>query len=190
MASTRPISITCSEVSIIFFIVAFMMSMIIFKVTFDMWVQVPLMELLLILFLTGMSIFFYFMSMVWTNYYVTKYKLNPLIDRMTNPNYEIWLRFTKDKTFAPQIVAKGAFGQNKGIAHGEKSDIINRGDFPINLLNGNRAIIMYDLLSHNINLDEVLGWQLIKKKHGIIGYDAYGKAKELNRTEFEIEETK
>lgn len=184
----RAISVTNSEISVIFFIFGLILSIMILKIIMDMWVQVPLMEFILIIFLLIISLIFYFIAMAWTNYLITKYKLNPFIDRVTNPNYEIWLRFTKDRTFAPQIVMKGPLGQNKGLAHGEKADIINRGDFPITLLNGNRAVIKYDLLSHNVNLDHVVGWQLIKKKHGMLGYDAYAKAIEEDRTLFKLEE--
>lgn len=174
MGKNNPYSITTQEMSTVFFLMGFLMFAIVF-LAFGL----P-MFILLLLFV---ALIFFFISMVTPNYAISKYNLNMFIDKITNPDFENWLRVTKNRTFAPQTVKKGVLGQSKGLVHGAKADIINRGDFTITLQNGNHALITYDSLSHNINLNHALGWKLIKRKFGFLGSSAFIKAYDENKTE-------
>lgn len=120
----------------------------------------------------AVGVFFTFIGTVLPCYQISKYNLNMFIDRMED-GFDTWLRFTKGRKFAPQIVRTGPLGQQKGLVSGNKADIINRGDFPVTLLNGNHAVIKYDLMSHNVSLDEAMGWKLIGRKYGMLGSNCY-----------------
>jgi len=124
------------------------------------------------------SVIFTLFSVLWINYLISYNRLQPLINRIRRENYLVWIRITKDKLLTFQVVKKGVYGQTKGIKHGMKADVIDKGDFPVQCLNGNPAIIVYDKSSHNQNLDEAIGWKQLFKKHKITtGISAYRKAK-------------
>jgi len=84
----------------------------------------------------------------------------------------VWVRITKNKLLTFQLVKKGVYGQTKGIVHKHKSDVIDKGDFPISTINGNRALLVYDMSSQNINPEHVVAWKNIFKKYKV------GNAKE------------
>jgi len=75
-------------------------------------------------------------------------------------------------------VKKGVYGQTKGVMHNKKADVVDKGDFPISLINGNRAEMVYDMMSHNVNLDHAVAWKQLFKKHNVgSGEEAYHKSK-------------
>jgi hypothetical protein len=133
---------------------------------------------MVIMMLFFMNIIFSFASMALPNYLISKYNLNILIDRVKNPDFVGWIRFTRTKRLCFQMVKNGPIGQTKGIANGEKADCINDGSYTVITPCGNQAIIKSDLLSHNINLDRAVGWNLISKHFGLIGFRAWEKAEE------------
>lgn len=197
----RAIGITNSEISMVFFIIGLILIFITLKGIFGLYSQVshPITgnpglasQFSMYLFLISISIVFFLMAVVLPNYLISKYNLNIFVDRISNPDFIGWLRFTKSKSFRAHIVRKGPLGQTKGVANGVKSDCINNGDFTVTLPNGNQAIIKSDLLSHNVNLHNNVGWQLIKKHHGVIGFNAWEKCVEDGETlfKFKDEETK
>lgn len=114
---------------------------------------------------------------------ITKYDLNPEIDRMTNPNYEIVYRLTKNRKLFRRLQETGPLGQTKGLVAGYNADTINKGSYTITLQNGNHAIICPDVMSVNANLDEEIGWKLTKRKYGFWGFNAYRKAIVENKIE-------
>jgi len=121
---------------------------------------------------------FTLMGICWINYYVSKNRLQPLINRINPETDEVWVRVTKNKLLTFQVVKKGVYGQTKGIMQGKKADVIDRGDYPIRLLNGNSAIFVSDIMSHNLNLDHAVAWkQLMKNNNVTTGKEAYEKAK-------------
>lgn len=127
------------------------------------------------------SIFISFLSIVTINYIISYNRLGPLINKINRENQLVWIRITKDKLLTFQVVKKGVYGQTKGIIHGKKADVINKGDFPIQLLNGNNAILVYDKMSHNANPDHAIAWKnLFKKNKVTTGRDAYYKSKKVN----------
>jgi len=166
MGKNNPYSITTQETSVVFFLIGIIiMAIILTDPGFPMLAK----------FLIFIALMFFGISMITPNYAISKYNLNMFIDKITNPDFENWLRVTKNRTFAPQTVKKGVLGQSKGLVHGAKADIINKGDFTITLQNGNHALITYDTLSHNVNLNHALGWKLIRRKYGFLGSQAFIK---------------
>ena len=180
----RAIGITNQEISMSFFLIGLICSLISLKFIIDIYTQAPLTEFVLIIFLNVIGLMFFFMSPAWLAYLISKYNLNLFIDRISNPDYIGWLRFTKSKSFRPHIVKKGPLGQTKGMANGVKADAINRGDYTVTLANGNQAIIKSDLLPKNLNLDQCVGWQLVKQHYGLIGFRAWEQAVAHNKTDF------
>lgn len=192
--SKRAISITNSEISSVFFIIGLMFTVVVCKMIYSLYVQIDIYAnpglagqfmFMIILLITG--IIFYAISMGLPNYLISKYDLNIWVDKITNPDFIGWIRFTKSKMIRNHIVKKGPLGQQKGVAHGVKADIINNGDYTITLPNGNQAVIKCDLLSHNANLERAMGWELMKKHFGIIGFKAWEKACETDNLLFEVE---
>jgi len=108
---------------------------------------------------------------------ISRYQLRPGIDRCKS-NETTWLRITKDRMIAPQFVEKGPYGQNKGVTHKEKADIIDDGSFNVKWLNGNSGVIMYDLINTNVDLNKSVARKLMQKKYNVRnGIEGYEKAK-------------
>lgn len=164
----RPFSITTQEISTITFVIGF----VFFAVPILNDPYFP--QFYLILYV--ISVFVMAAGLTIPNYMITKYNLNMEIDRMTNPNYENWIRVTKNHKIFRRIVETGPLGQSKGLVAGYNADIINRGNYTVTLQNGNHAIICPDVMSTNADLEEEMGWKLIKRKFMVFGYDAYRRA--------------
>ena len=177
----RAINMTISEMSILFWLVGVIPIGICFKYLLGFQAQVSVgnpglaMQFNLMIFLLIFSIIFFMIGTVLPNYMISKYNLNLFVDRISNPDFIGWLRFTRSKSFRPHIVNLGPEGQTKGFANGHKADAINIGDYTVTLPNGNKCIIVSDLLSTNVNLEQAKGWQLIKKHWGVFGYKAWEK---------------
>lgn len=117
------------------------------------------------------------MAIIWLPYHIRKNRLTPLLDDAA-PYETVWLRFTKDKIFIPQFVKKGTFGVTKGLIYGEKADILDDGDFAVKTLNGNPAVITYDLVNTTIDLKKSLGRRIMKKRYNIeSGVEGYNIAR-------------
>jgi len=173
MGKNNPYSLTTQEISVVFFLMGFMIYMIVV-----VFFGLPLFMILLMI----VALIFFAISMFTPNYQISKYNLNMFIDKITNPDWENWIRITKNRVFAPQTVKKGVLGQSKGLVHGAKADLINRGDFTVTFQNGNHGLVKYDTLSHNMNLNHTLGWKLIKRKFGFLGSTAFIKCYMDGRT--------
>jgi hypothetical protein len=193
--SKRAITLTNSEISMIFWVIYLIMAVFTMKTLWGYWVQTshPILgnpqlnlEFTLLMFITVIGIFFSLMSVVLPNYLISKYNLNLLIDRISNPNWIGWIRFTRSKGLRFHIVKKGPLGQTKGYANDAEADVINTGDYTVTLQNGNQAIIKSDLLTTNINLEDAVGWQLIKKHYGVVGYKAWEKAADEGQLLFNV----
>jgi len=179
----RAYGITNSEISSVLWLLSIVMTIISIKVVFD--VLGPAMgnpnirgAAMIVIMLGFMSIIFSFASMGLPNYLISKYNLNILIDRIRNPDFLGWIRFTRNKRLCFQTVKCGPLGQTKGLADDEKADIINDGSYTVTTPCGNQAVLKSDLLSHNINLERAVGWQLIDKHFGLLGFRAWEKAED------------
>jgi hypothetical protein len=183
----RPFKFTTQEFATIFFMVGFFFILVVFRSSYQIATDNQGNSRMLFVFepgmllFIGMGIFLMAIGYILPCYQISRYNLNIFMDKLEQ-GFEGWLRFTKNRKFAPQIIKTGPLGQEKGVVSGYKADIINRGDFPVTLLNGNHAVIKYDLMSHNVNLNEVIGWALIVRKYGYLGSTAYKYALETNNT--------
>jgi len=125
------------------------------------------------------SILFSFFAVLWPNYLISYNRLQPLINRIRPEEEVVWVRITKNRMLSFQVAKKGAYGQTKGIVHKHKADVVDKGDFPVRCINGNSAILVYDMMSHNVNAEHAVAWKKIFKKFKIRrGKDAYKKAKD------------
>lgn len=116
-------------------------------------------------------------AICWMPHLVAKYELRPQIDKCKR-NETVWNRVTKDRIILTQFVDKGPYGQNKGVTYREKADIIDDGNFACRLLNGNPAVIMYDLMNTNVDLNKSVARKKMKEEYKVdSGIDAYKKAR-------------
>jgi hypothetical protein len=177
MVSKRPFKFTTQEIATVFWCIGLLIFIVIFETSHeiitieDKTFSAFIIGDQMILFI-GVGIFFTALAYTLPCYAISKWNLNVYIDKMEQ-GWTAWLRFTKSRIFAPQVVRTGPLGQQKGLVEGYKADIINRGDFPVTLQNGNHAVIKYDLMSHNVNLNEAVGWTLTVHKWGWLGSAAY-----------------
>jgi len=127
------------------------------------------------------SIFLTMMAICWVNYLISYNHLGPLINRINRENQIVWVRVTKGKILTFQVAKKGVYGQTKGVMHNKKADVINKGDYTVQAINGNPAIFVNDSSSHNLNLDHGLAWMNIFRKEKVSsGKAAYSKSKKVN----------
>ena len=130
------------------------------------------------------SMFIGLFAIGWLPYFVSRYHLRPQLDKCRE-NETTWCRVTKDRIIAAQFVDKGPYGQTKGIANKEKADIVDDGAFPCKWLNGNPAIIMYDMMNTNIDLNKSVAREKMKLKFGVrSGVEGYKKAVETGDVMF------
>jgi len=132
-----------------------------------------------ILVVVGMM--FCIFAIGWLCYLISYNKLQPLINRIRPETDIVWVRITKGGMLTFQVAKKGVYGQTKGLVGKYNADVVDKGDFPIRCVNGNSAILVYDMMSHNVNPKNAVGWKQIFKRHKIDrGKDAYGIAKQNN----------
>jgi len=186
----RAISVSNSEISIVIWIIGFFLAGYAIKKVWTLHNMIlPInqgiaFELILVMMLLFGAVFLFAFSTAWINFFISKYELNLWIDKITNPDFMGWVRFTKNRRIRSQIVKKGALGLTKGVANDSKADVINNADYTVTLPNGNQAILTVDLFSENVNLEKVAGWQLLHRHFGFIGHRAYEKCIEDKETLF------
>lgn len=193
MSKRRAIGITTSEISVLIWIFGFVVSIIGLKIIIDLLAPVEGLQGTLSVFvmLSMLGLIMSFVSMAYPNFQISKHNLNLFIDRITNPDFIGWIRFNRNKKVSFQIVKSGPLGQTKGMASDHKADVMNTSDYTVTTTNGNQAILVSDLLSSNINLDNALGWNLINKHFGFVGFRAWERAVKDNELVFnKIEEKK
>jgi hypothetical protein len=128
------------------------------------------------------GIFLTIFSLIWINYIISYNQLGPLINRIRPDKGIVWVHITKDKLLTFKVAKKGVYGQTQGIMGTKKADVINKGDFPISLICGTKAILTWEKMSHNINPAHAVAWKRLFKKYDVIsGEDAYRKAKKVIR---------
>jgi len=188
MVSKRPFKWTTQETASVFWAIGFGVLMVFLWVSYDPYYGIFVVIQPMLLFL-GVSVFFFFLAFFYPCYQISRWDCNIFMDKM-EPGWSGWLRTTKSRIFAPQCVKTGPLGQMKGLVEGYKADIINRGDFPVRLRNGNHAVFKYDLMSHNINLNECIGWKMMVRKWGFLGTNAFKRCYSEGKTVKKKEETK
>ena len=133
------------------------------------------------------SMFIGLFAIGWLPYFVSRYRLRPQLDKCRE-NETTWCRVTKDRIITSQFVDKGPYGQTKGIANKEKADVVDDGSFGCKWLNGNPAVIMYDMMNTNIDLKKSVARKIMKKKYKVrSGIEGYNKAVETGEVLFKDE---
>ncbi len=184
----RAIGVTNSEISIILFILGFIMQLVAIKYIWSLLVTYHgVIEFVLLIFLLPLACFFFFLSPFWINYMISKNDAFLWVDKITNPDFIGWIRCTRSKGIRTPIVRKGPLGQTKGVANGVKANVMNLGDYTVTLPNGNQAIFVHDMLHSNINLEENEAWDLIQKHHKLIGFNAWERAVDAGETLFDMD---
>jgi len=193
----RAISITTPEVSSIFFgigtlLMVFGISQLL---SINKWAvyngQGSLSGTIIVtIFVLIIMWFFFLIAIAFPLYQIVKNNLFIFMDRISNPDFIGWFGFNRNKKFYPQIVDIGSFGNTKGIMNNENADVINDSKYTATTTNGNQAIIVNDMLSNNIDLDNAVGWNLIKKHFGVVGFKAYELCMTKGETIFPVEEKK
>ena len=131
------------------------------------------------------SIIMTIMALGWILYLISYNHLSPLINRIRPEDEVVWVRVTKNNNLTFQVARKGVYGQTKGVIHRKKADVIDKGDFTINCINGNKAILVHDMMSHNINLKHAIAWKKIFNKENVgTGEEAYRKNKSSKKIRF------
>jgi hypothetical protein len=188
----RAISITTPEISTIFFAIGFLLMVfgIYQLMSIHTWAllngqKIMADTVMLVVMLLFIMCFFFLIAVAFPTYQIIKNNLFLFMDRISNPDYIGWFGFDRNKKFRPHIVKVGSFGNTKGVINGENADVINDGTYTVTTANGNQALIVNDMLSSNINLDNATGWDLIHKHFGMIGFKAYEKAANDNMLMFE-----
>jgi len=155
-----------SEISIVIWITSLM------PLIFTWFLNPPMIYIIL----TFVSMFIGVFAISWLPFFISKYRLRPALDKCRE-NETTWCRVTKDRIIVPQFVDKGSYGQTKGITHKEKADIVDDGSFGCRWLNGNPAILMYDMMNTNIDLKKSVARKKMKEKYDVrTGVEAYRKA--------------
>lgn len=130
------------------------------------------------------SMFIGMFAISWLPFFISKYRLRPAMDKCRE-NETTWCRVTKDRIIVPQFVDKGPYGQTKGITHKEKADIVDDGSFGCRWLNGNPAILMYDMMNTNIDLKKSVARKKMKEEYKVrSGVEGYKKAVETDEVLF------
>lgn len=189
----RAITITTPEISTLFFAIGFLLMIFMVRNILNMHSyamtsgQLNLASSLLTQVMIVFIMFFFFIIAVgFPVYQIVKNNLFVITDRITNPDWMGWFGFNRNKRWYPQLVNIGSLGKTMGLMNGEKADVINFGDYTVTLPNGNQVLVVNDMLSTNINLDIALGWNLIRKHYGVVGYQAYEMAAQQGKLMFDI----
>lgn len=162
------------------------------EISICIWLM-SLMPLILVMFMNPpfiviacflISMFIGVFAISWLPYFISRYHLRPGLDKCKE-NETTWFRVTKDRIFVPQFVDKGPYGQNKGVSHKEKADIVDDGAFPCKWLNGNPAVIMYDMMNTNVDLKKSVARKKMKEEFNVrSGVEGYKKAVEKGKVLF------
>lgn len=183
----RPIALTSQEVAITFWCVALIFAAvfiymlpirIIDEDTNVMFYAYPMESIGFVFF---MIFFFTFFGIAWMNWSHSKNNLNMWSDRI-HPDWQGVIRADKNGLVTNQIMKKDSLGLLKGIVFGKKAAAINKRSFNLKLPNGNSVVIVLDFMSSTVDLREALGWSLYKKRHKLLGYDAYVRCKQEKKT--------
>jgi hypothetical protein len=116
-----------------------------------------------------------FMGLIWIISKVSSSRTVPLIDD-TEPNESVVIRVTKDGIIIPLICPKGTYGTAQTLCYGNDADFIDTGDFPLRTVNGNPAMIVFDMLNTSQDLRRSVARSFMKR-HVESGRDGYKTAK-------------
>jgi len=126
-----------------------------------------------------MGVMILFVSFIWILSKIGGNRLVPLIDP-TEPDEIVVFRVTKDGIIIPLIAPKGTYGKAETICYGNDADFMDTSDFPYRTINGNPAMIVFDMLNTGLDLKRSVARKYMKK-HVVNGVDGYKIAKEKGK---------
>ena len=88
------------------------------------------------------------------------------------PEEVVVIRITKDGIIIPLFAPKGTYGKAETTCYGENADFMDDGAFPLRTINGNPAIIVYDLLNTALDFRRSIARKYMKR-HVEDGPDGY-----------------
>lgn len=118
-----------------------------------------------------MSCFIQLMGLVWIIAKVRGTRAYVMMDDIA-PDEIVDIRVTNDGIIIPTIARKGTSGKAETIHYGDNADIMDDGQFRLRLINGNPAIISFDMLNMAIDLRRSMTRKKMKM-HVENGPDAY-----------------
>ena len=118
-----------------------------------------------------MGCFIQFMSMLWLIFKVRGSRVLPQIDE-TLPEEAANFRVTSDGIIFSDFVNKGIYGKAETVNYGKNADYMDDGLFPMRTLNGNPAMITYDLVNTSLDLRRSIARKYMKR-YVKDGPDAY-----------------
>lgn len=125
-----------------------------------------------------MGCFIQLMGIVWI---VAKFRGSRayVLADAANPEEVVVIRVTKDGIIIPLFAPKGAYGKAETLCYGENADFMDDGSFPLRTINGNPAIIVYDLLNMALDFRRSIARKYMKKHvdGGVEGYKFWQKKK-------------
>lgn len=128
-----------------------------------------------------MGIVFFFAAILYPNLKIIWNQLRPEVDKC-KPGETVWIRITKNRRKTAQFARNSAYGLTKGVVNHEKAGIIDDGSFPITLLNGNPAILVYDMMNTNVDIKKSIARKKMKEIFNIrSGVEGYEKAVRENK---------
>jgi len=183
----RPIGFTSGEISASFYVVGFLIGIIgVWRINdmrtdFAQYQQyLPLANALsFVMFMVIVAFVFMMASMLWTNLIVGKYNLWPLSDKVKG-DFTTELSVGANNRVEVILSPVGPVGITMGYKDGNKIDHIDFGDSNLIWPNGNKVLISPDLFSRNLNIDNAIGWTLMKQHFGMVGFDLYNHALKNN----------
>ena len=136
-----------------------------------------------------MGCFIQFMGIIWIVAKARGSRSYVFMDD-ANPEEVVVLRVTKDGIILPLFAPKGTYGKAETSCYGENADFMDDGEFPLRTINGNPAIITYDLLNTALDFKRSIARKQMTRhvENGIEGYKLWKKKKDVGGETDEEEE--
>lgn len=125
-----------------------------------------------------MGCFIQFMGIVWIVAKARGSRSYVMMDE-TAPEEITDVRVTKDGIIIPLFAPKGTYGKAETLCYGENADFMDDGEFPLRTINGNPAMITYDLSNTALDLRRSIARKYMRKhvENGVDGYKHWKKKK-------------
>lgn len=125
-----------------------------------------------------MGVFIQFMGLIWIVAKSRGSRSYVMMDE-ANPEEVVVIRVTKDGIIIPLFAPKGTYGKAETLCYGENADFMDDGSFPLRTINGNPAIIVYDLLNNALDFRRSIARKHMKRyvENGVDGYKIWKRIK-------------
>ena len=136
-----------------------------------------------------MGCFIQFMGIIWI---VSKFRGSRayVLADDAAPEEVVVIRVTKDGIILPLFAPKGTYGKAETLCYGENADFMDDGEFPLRTINGNPAIITYDLLNTAMDFKRSIARKYMRKhvENGPDGYKHFKKLRLGKKEKYEVDD--